>query len=101
MGAQLCSVVLLWVPEKGALGLVCMALSALPGERPTVLFLEPGCIFSPPPAAVWLAAERLVPALLLEPEGSAADAVGALHCRGLCFFLVLGLPGVPVLDEPL
>lgn len=99
LGALLCSLVLPLVPEEGALGLVCVALSALPGERLTVLFLKPGCISSPPPAAVWLAAECLVPALLLEPEGSAADAVGAVHRCGLRFSAALGPPGVPTLDK--
>lgn len=29
------------IPEEGAASLACVALSALPGERPTVLFPEP------------------------------------------------------------
>lgn len=42
-----------------------------------------------------------MPALLLEPEGSAADAVGAVHRCGLRFSVALGHPGVPTLDKPL
>lgn len=100
-GARLCSLVLPPVPKEGALGLACVVLSMLPGEHLTVLFLEPGCMSSPPPAAVWLAAERLVPALLLESEGSAADAVGAVHRCSLRFSVALRPPGVPTLDKPL
>ena len=40
-----------------------------------------------------------MPALLLEPEGSVADTVGAVHPCGLRFSAVLGPPGVPTLDK--
>lgn len=79
---------------------MCVVRSVLPGDHLTVLFLEPRCISSPPPAAVWLVAECLVLALLLEPEGSAADRVSlASHRHRLCFFTAQGPPGVPVLDK--
>lgn len=79
---------------------MCVARFVLSGDHLSVLFLEPGCGSSPPPAAVWLVAERLVPALLLEPEGSAADRGSlASHRHCLRFFTVQGPPVVPVLDK--
>lgn len=51
-----------WIPRDGSAGLgvcVCGAFCAR-SRAPNVMPLEPVCISSPPPAAVWLAAERLV-----------------------------------------
>lgn len=41
VGARPCSWALPCISEEGAVSLACVALSALPGERPTVLFPEP------------------------------------------------------------
>lgn len=57
---------LLWIPRDGSAGLGVCGCFCAPSRAPNVMPLEPDCISSPPPAAVWLAAERLVPAFLLE-----------------------------------
>lgn len=89
-GARPCSWALPWIPEEGAASLACVALSALPGERPTVLFPAPARIPPLPlPQCGWLPSAGCLRRCSLpghtEPRSAAAAAP----------------PTAPALDKPL